>query len=110
MHVVIVYDVSTERVARVCKSLRRHLTWVQNSVFEGEVTKSARDDWSMCHRVQNSVFEGEVTAARFQEIQADLSAIIEPAQDSVLFYCMHYAHGWEKRVMGRERNSTEPFL
>ena len=87
MHVVIVYDISTERVAKVCKCLRRHLTWVQNSVFEGEVTP-----------------------ARFQEIQADLSALIEPSHDSVLFYCMHYSHGWEKRVMGRERNSTEPFL
>jgi len=38
MYVIIVYDVEVERVARVCQYLRRHLHWVQNSAFEGEIT------------------------------------------------------------------------
>ena len=33
MYVILVYDVAQERVAKVCKALRRRLTWVQNSVF-----------------------------------------------------------------------------
>lgn len=38
MYVIIVYDIEQKRVAKVCKYLRRYLTWVQNSVFEGETT------------------------------------------------------------------------
>jgi len=36
--VVLVYDVKQERVSKVLKVCRRYLTWVQNSVFEGEIT------------------------------------------------------------------------
>lgn len=38
MYIVVVYDVGVERVNKVKKFLRMHLNWVQNSVFEGEVT------------------------------------------------------------------------
>ncbi len=65
MYVIVVYDIGVERVSRVCKKLRRRLTWVQNSVFEGEVSE-----------------------AEFKRIQADLSEVIEPSRDSVLFYCI----------------------
>ena len=40
MYVLIVYDVSVERVSKVHKLLKRYLNWRQNSVFEGEVTNS----------------------------------------------------------------------
>ena len=40
MYLILVYDVGVERVAKVCKTLRRRLTWVQNSVFEGEVSEA----------------------------------------------------------------------
>ena len=87
MYVIIVYDVGEERVTRVCKKLRRRLTWVQNSVFEGEISE-----------------------ADFKKIQADLSEVIENDTDSVLFYCIQNPHGWEKRVMGQERASTGTIL
>ena len=86
MYMVLVYDVSTERVGKVCRLLRRRLTWVQNSVFEGEVSE-----------------------ADFKKIQLDLSKLIDPS-DSVLFYCINNPKGWEKRVMGRERATTDTFL
>src|SRR5690349_1135737 len=76
MHLILVYDVGVERVGKVCKAMRQHLTWVQNSVFEGEVSE-----------------------ADFKAIQVDLSKIIDGNQDSVLFYCIHFSRGWEKRVM-----------
>jgi len=38
MFVIIVYDVSVDRVSKVCSYLRRYLNWVQNSVFEGNIT------------------------------------------------------------------------
>ncbi|MFB6271715.1 MAG: CRISPR-associated endonuclease Cas2, partial [Salinibacter sp.] len=40
MYLILVYDVEQERVAKVCQYLRQHLHWVQNSVFEGELTKA----------------------------------------------------------------------
>ncbi len=87
MYVIVVYDVGQERVSKVCKKLRRRLTWVQNSVFEGEISE-----------------------ADFKKIQADLSEVIEGERDSVLFYCIHNPRGWEKRVMGQERAATDTFL
>jgi CRISPR-associated protein Cas2 len=38
MYVIIVYDVQVERIDDLRKYLRRYLDWVQNSVFEGELT------------------------------------------------------------------------
>ena len=35
MYVIMVYDVSVQRVAKVLHIGRRYLTWVQNSVMEG---------------------------------------------------------------------------
>ena len=87
MYLILVYDVAQERVGKVCKTLRRRLTWVQNSVFEGEVSE-----------------------ADFRQIQADLSKVLDGSQDSVLFYCIQNPHGWEKRVMGKERATTATFL
>ncbi len=40
MYVLIVYDISVERVTKVHKCLKRYLNWRQNSVFEGELTEA----------------------------------------------------------------------
>ncbi len=40
MYVVMVYDVAVERVTKVLQVGRRYLTWVQNSVLEGELSPS----------------------------------------------------------------------
>ena len=40
MYCIIVYDISEGKVVEVCHFLRRYLNWVQNSVFEGELTPS----------------------------------------------------------------------
>ena len=39
MFVILVYDVDQKRVAKVLKKCREYLFWVQNSVFEGELTE-----------------------------------------------------------------------
>lgn len=39
MYTIVVYDVGEKRVAKVCKYLRTVLQWMQNSVFEGELTE-----------------------------------------------------------------------
>ncbi|MEM2591949.1 MAG: CRISPR-associated endonuclease Cas2 [Thermofilaceae archaeon] len=40
MYVIMVYDVNVARVQKVLKTGRKYLTWVQNSVFEGELTEA----------------------------------------------------------------------
>lgn len=38
MYVIVVYDVGIERVDSVRHILKQYLTWIQNSVFEGEIS------------------------------------------------------------------------
>lgn len=87
MYLILVYDVGEKRVGKVCKTLRKHLSWVQNSVFEGEVSE-----------------------ADLRKIQLEVQEIVEPEEDSLMFYCIHNPHGWCKMVLGREKLSTDAFL
>lgn len=63
LYVIIVYDINVERVSKVCNFLRRYLT-----------------------RVQNSVFEGELTDKQFAEIEHGLKRIIKKEEDSIRIY------------------------
>lgn len=40
MYVIITYDVGEKRVAKIHKKLKEYLIWTQNSVFEGEITRT----------------------------------------------------------------------
>lgn len=40
MYVILVYDIGVERLNAVRVFLKQYLNWVQNSVFEGELTES----------------------------------------------------------------------
>jgi len=87
MYVIIVYDIDVKRVAKVCKSLRQHLNWVQNSVFEGELTK-----------------------AQFARVKSGLLGIIDENQDSVLVYQMRNEKWMDKQVIGIEKNPVTNLL
>ena len=39
MYVILVYDCSEKRVGKMLKLYRKYLNWIQNSVFEGEITE-----------------------------------------------------------------------
>ena len=65
MYVIMAYDVAVQRVAKVLKIGRRYLTWVQNSVLEGELTR-----------------------AQFERLKAEVREVIEESEDSVLFYLL----------------------
>lgn len=79
MYVLVVYDVDSGRVARVCKYLRRFLSHVQNSVFEGELT------------VRN-----------LNRVQKDLAGMIDLQEDSVLLYILR-----DQAVIRREKIGVE---
>lgn len=46
MYVILVYDVEAERTVKIHKECGQYLTWKQNSLFEGELTKSQFEELS----------------------------------------------------------------
>ena len=88
MYVILVYDIKTgKRSPKVLKFLRKQLTWVQNSVFEGEVT-----------------------ALQFRQITDTLSDLINKEKDSVIFYTFESLKYSKRGVIGIEKNSTDTFI
>lgn len=84
MYVILVYDVSVSRVGKVLKTARRYLTWVQNSVLEGELTE-----------------------AGFRALRRDLERIIDKDEDSVLFYVLGNERYAKRELMGIRKGGEE---
>ena len=87
MYVIVVYDIEVKRVSKVCKCLRKWLNWVQNSVFEGEVT-----------------------APQLRQIKTELSVIVDEREDSVLFYEIAAGAKWQREVLGIEKLGTSNII
>jgi CRISPR-associated protein Cas2 len=83
MYILIVYDVEVKRVTKVHKFLKRFLHWVQNSVFEGELTP-----------------------AKIEELKSGLSKIIHTGSDSILMFVARDRRWLEKEIIGKERSET----
>ena len=39
MYVILIYDVAEKRAGKMLKLCRQYLCWIQNSVFEGELSE-----------------------------------------------------------------------
>ena len=39
MYVILVYDIGEKRVGKMLRLCRKYLNWIQNSVFEGEISE-----------------------------------------------------------------------
>jgi CRISPR-associated protein Cas2 len=87
MYILIVYDVEVKRVTKVHKFLKRYLHWVQNSVFEGELTP-----------------------AQIEAMKSGLNKIIDNTADSILMFVARERRWLEKEVIGKERGETGNFL
>ncbi|ADI26435.1 MULTISPECIES: CRISPR-associated endonuclease Cas2 [Bacillaceae] len=87
MFVIITYDVAEKRVNKVCKKLKEYLTWTQNSVFEGEISKSL-----------------------LMKCMYELEMIIDKEEDSIYLYEVGNPKNIKKRVFGQEKNFDELFL
>lgn len=57
VYVIAVYDVEADRTSKFLKYLRQHLTHVQNSVFEGEVTEGQLEE--ITGRLESMLKDGE---------------------------------------------------
>ncbi len=87
MYTIIVYDAAPKRGAKLLKFLRQHLIWIQNSVFEGEVTK-----------------------AQFEMIKRGIKGTVNPEKDSVIVYQFDSKNYSKREVIGVERNETDSFI
>ena len=63
MFVIVTYDVSQKRVAKVMKTCRKYLTHVQKSVFEGMITEG-----------------------KLGKLKNELDNLIEYAEDEICIY------------------------
>ena len=87
MYLILVYDFGEKRVGKALKICRRRLNWVQNSVFEGEITES-----------------------QLKKLQLELKKLHNPEEDSILFYRFRSEKAMKKTCIGLEKNSTDQFL
>ena len=82
-----VYDVGQERLPKVLNIGRKYLTWIQNSVFEGEI--------------------GE---ANFMKLKNELSKIIEKECDSVTFFILRTTAYLRKETLGITKGEATTIL
>lgn len=87
MYVVLVYDCGEKRVGKMLKLCRKYLNWIQNSVFEGEITE-----------------------VRFEELKIKAKKIMEEDKDSLIVFKSRNDRWLEKEIIGKERSSTDNFL
>ena len=67
----------------------------------------------LCRRylnwIQNSVFEGDITEVKLKELKAGCEKIMEE-EDSMIIFKGKDRRWMEKEVVGRERSSADVFL
>ena len=87
MYVILVYDVGERRVAKMLKLCRKYLVWIQNSVFEGEITE-----------------------VKLKELKFKARQIMEEETDSLIVFTSRDQKWLEKEIIGAERGATDNFI
>ena len=60
--------------------------------------------------VQNSVFEGEMTMAQFLELKQEAVQLMKKSEDSVIFYQLRDERYTERTTLGIEEGTRARFL
>jgi len=87
MYIILVYDVGQKRVGKMLRLCRKYLLWIQNSVFEGEITPVKLE-------------ELKIKALKIMDSESDSLIIFQTRQDKWL----------EKEIVGKERQSTDNII
>ncbi len=87
MYVILVYDISVERLDNVRKYLKQYLNWVQNSAFEGEIRK------------------GDL-----EKIKIELRKLINENEDSIILYEARNRKLIKKERLGVEKNPVSTII
>lgn len=86
MYILLVYDVSVERVPKVMKICRQYLNHIQNSVFEGEISSS-----------------------NFKELEFYLTKTIDEENDSIIIYEL-WKKNFNRKIIGVEKRDSTNFI
>ncbi len=81
------YDINVKRVAKVLKRSRKYLYWVQNSVFEGEISE-----------------------ANYKKLKMELAQIINEDEDSIIYYTFRTTKYSKREIMGLKKGGDDNIL
>lgn len=87
MFVILVYDFAEKRVGKALKIARKYLHWVQNSVLEGEISK-----------------------ANYVKLKMELQKLMDPDEDSVIFYTFRTQRYSKREEMGLKKGGDENII
>ncbi len=87
MYIILVYDAAPRRGNKLLKYLRKKLNWVQNSVFEGEITPVS-----------------------LLELKKDIESLIDKDYDSIIYYVFDSKNYFERNIIGLEKSSLDTIL
>lgn len=84
MKVILVYDINEKRVSKVLKTCRKYLHWIQNSVFEGEISE-----------------------AKLMKLKMELKKIINENEDSIIIYTFRTTWYTNREIIGIRKGGEE---
>lgn len=87
MYVIAMYDVGEKRVGKMLKLCRRYLNWIQNSVFEGEITE-----------------------VKLMELKQYALNIMDEETDSLIVFKTRQEKWLDKEIVGKERQNLGNIL
>ncbi len=87
MYIILVYDIGEKRVGKMLKLCRKYLHWIQNSVFEGEISE-----------------------VKLKELLSKAKLIIDEEYDSIILFKSRNENWLDKQIVGKEKNDLDSFL
>ncbi|NUQ82519.1 MAG: CRISPR-associated endonuclease Cas2 [Bacteroidetes bacterium] len=87
MYLIAVYDIGTRRLPKMLKLFRQYLHWVQNSVFEGELTES-----------------------QVHVLTERAGALMDPDTDSLILYRFSGNKYLRRDIYGLQKGQTDHIL
>ena len=87
MYVILVYDFGEKRVSKMLRLCRRYLNWIQNSVFEGELSE-----------------------VRLKELLLLAKGSMNPEEDCIIIFKGATQCSLEKEIVGKELANIDNFL
>jgi CRISPR-associated protein Cas2 len=84
MFVIAMYDIGGKRVGKALKICRKYLNWIQNSVFEGELSK-----------------------ANLEKLKVDMQKIMDFEEDSFVLYILRDTKYSTREIIGLKKGGAE---